>query len=212
MKKVLALLIVILTVSMTTIVLARNNSERNLPEIRETERNAFKTMLKTYFRPNIHGYGIGFSDDKYVIAKWNIVSVKILPKNIIKEVLSNTNATDWSEIKDEIEDAIKTNGTILEKGRIRIGKTDYTLTNITISNSTAYADIRLMPDYNECKQSNTTAEDCENNSTKIGYLSLTKKTNVIEDVEENTRVWTGTLNFNSTNYTFVTFAYPRSIE
>jgi len=205
MKKSLAILIVVLTITMaTTLVLARN-----LPAITAVNKVSYKSMLQSYFHPVLHGYGIGFNESNYITAKWHIVNVRILAKNQIREIVSNSNSTDWSQLRAEIQTALQNQGTEIKKGRIRIGNTDYVLTNILVSNETATADIREMPVYATCVQQNISAEDCESNATKVGDFSLTKKTEAFEDNRTDPRVWAGILNFKNVQYTFVTFAYPR---
>lgn len=205
MKKTLVLLIIISIIALsTTMVLARK-----LPAIENVQKNAFKTMLQNYFHPVLHGYGIGFTNETYITAKWHMVNVKILAKNRIREIIGNTSATEWSQVRAEIENALQNEGTEIKKGRIRIGNMNYLLTNILVSNDTASADIREMPVYSNCAQQNVSAEDCELNTTLVGSLSLTKKTKAIEDTQTDPKVWAGILNFKDVTYTFVTFAYPR---
>jgi len=205
MKKSLAILIVVLTITMaTTLVLARN-----LPAITAVNKVSYKSMLQSYFHPVLHGYGIGFNESNYITAKWHIVNVRILAKNQIREIVSNSNSTDWSQLRAEIQTALQNQGTEIKKGRIRIGNTDYVLTNILVSNETATADIREMPVYATCVQQNISAEDCESNATKVGDFSLTKKIEAFEDNRTDPRVWAGIMNFKGVQYTFVTFAYPR---
>jgi len=209
MKEILALSIIALVVIITaSAVLAVNiRSAIKLPAVTAANKIEYKSMLKNYLSPVFDGYGIGINGDNYITAKWYITHVRTLPMDKIREIISNTNSTTWSELKDDIQKIIQTEGNTTTKGRIKIGNTTYLLTNIQISNTTASADIRNMPNYNTCKQSNTSAEDCESNSQKIGDLSIAKKTNV--NTDENTRVWAGTLNFNSIAYSFVAFAYPK---
>jgi hypothetical protein len=203
MKKVLILVAVFL-ICISTIVVAKR-----LPTIATNQRTEFKTMLKNYFHPVLHGYGIGFTSDTYITAKWHIVNVKILARNRIREIISGTNTSEWSQVRDEIQNALQNEGTEIKKGRIRIGNTTYLLTNIQVSDETASADIREMPDYEDCKQQNISAEECETNAEKVGDMSLTKKTKAFEEIQGDPRVWAGTLNFKEVEYTFVTFAYPR---
>ncbi len=201
----LALVLIVLMVSVSAYIVYA----RKLPSITGNQRTAFKTMLKNYFHPVLHGYGIGFTADTYVTAKWHITNVRILATNRIKNIISGSNTTDWSQVRAEIQNALQDEGTLIKKGRIRIGKTNYLLTNIEVSNSTASADIKTIPNYTACKKVNTSAEDCENNSEKVGDITVTKKTNAIEEATADPRVWGGILNFNNIEYTFVTFAYPR---
>jgi len=203
MKKVLILVALVL-ICISTIAVAKR-----LPAIATNQRTEFKTMLKNYFHPVLHGYGIGFTSDTYITAKWHIINVKILARNRIREIISGTNTSDWSQLREEIQNALQNEGTEIKKGRIRIGNTTYLLTDIQVSNDTASADIREMPDYEDCKQQNISAEECETNAENVGDLSLTKKTKAIEEIQGDPRVWAGTLNFKEVEYTFVTFAYPR---
>jgi hypothetical protein len=201
--KTLALLVIVLAVSITASVAFA----KNLPAITSSNKIAYKSMLQTYFKPVFDGYGIGLSGDTYVTARWYITSVRTLNVSGIKQIVSSTNATDWSQLRQEIQNALKNSGIVTQKGRIMIGNTTYVLTNIQISNTTASADIRELPNYTTCKEQNTSAEDCENNAAQVGSLSLSKKTNALQDTKE--KVWAGTLIFKSVTYTFVTFAYPR---
>jgi len=201
--KTLALLVIVLAVSITASVAFA----KNLPSITSSNKIAYKSMLQTYFKPVFDGYGIGLSGDTYVTARWYITSVRTLNVSGIKQIVSSTNATDWSQLRQEIQNALKNSGIVTQKGRIMIGNTTYVLTNIQISNTTASADIRELPNYTTCKEQNTSAEDCENNAAQVGSLSLSKKTNALQDTKE--KVWAGTLIFKSVTYTFVTFAYPR---
>ena len=209
MKTILAILVI--AIALTAIsVYAPQGEGKNLQAMTVANKLEYKTMLKNYFHPVMHGYGIGFTSDTYITAKWHITDVRILAKNRIREIISGVNnTTDWSQIKQEIQDALQSEGNEIKKGRIMIGKTNYVLTNILISNNTATADIRELPDYSACKQANTTAEDCENNTALVGSLSLTKKTKAIEDAQGDPKVWAGTLTFRNVTYTFVTFAYPK---
>jgi hypothetical protein len=222
MRKILGLFIAVLVISVTASMVfareaevgddrgnvAKNNDSAKGLAMKLQDREIIKSALKTQFSPVIHGYGIGFTDGSYITAKWQFVNVKTLSMDSIKDIVSKSNSTSWSDLKEELKTKLRASETVVSKGRLRIGRTDYILTNIQISNSTASADIRKMPDYDSCKQSNTSAEICESNSEKFGEMSLTKQTQAIED-ESNAKVWAGTLSLNSTSYTFVTFAYPR---
>jgi len=209
MKKILVLAIIALVVIITaSTVFAINMHAMKLPAITSANKLEYKTMLKSYLNPVFDGYGIGINGDNYITAKWHISHLKTLSFGEIKNIINNTNSTNWSELKEEIQNAIQSEGNTTTKGRIKIGNTTYLLTNIQITNTTASADIRNMPDYNACKQSNTSAENCESSTTKVGDLSLAKKTNAI-NTDDKSRVWAGTLNFNSIAYTFLAFAFPR---
>jgi hypothetical protein len=183
-----------------------------LPRPAQANKEAFKTMLKNYLSPVIHGYGIGFTGDTYVIAKWHITGIKILNRTEITDIIKQAkaeNVTDWSIVKEMIRTQLESGGTTVKKGRIKIDGKMYLLTNITTSDTTASADIGEMPDWEDCKQRNVSAEDCEKNATNIGNILLTKKTRVNQEIANEPRVWAGTLSFNETAYTFVTFVYPR---
>ncbi len=204
MKKlvVIALVAMVLT---ATIVFA-------LPKPLQNNKDAFKTMLKDYLSPVLHGYGIGFTQDNYITAKWHITNIKILNKTEIKDVIQKAkseNVADWNTMLVRIKSELDTNGMIAKKGRIRMEGKDYLLTTIQVSDANATAEIREMPDWNACKQQNVSAEDCEENATNIGNISLTKKTRANQEISGEPRVWAGTLNFNNTAYTFVTLVYPR---
>lgn len=209
MKKILILTIVLVVGIASSLVFAINFSRgaRGLPAIAAAEKLAFKNMLTNYIHPVSYGNGIGFSGDNYLIAKWYIASVRTLSVDQIKSAILNSNATDWSGIKKDVENALNTEGTMVSKGRISIGKTSYVFTSIVTSNTSLSANINVLPNYTACNQQNISAEICESNSQKIGDISLAKKTPIESNNEQN--VWAGTLDFNSTAYTFVTFAYPR---
>jgi hypothetical protein len=202
MKKILGLLIVVLVVSMTTAVYAK----RMMPSMTDDNRVAYKNMLKNYLHPVMSGYGIGLLGDNYLTAKWSVVEVRTLSTSQIKDIVNRSNATSWSELKDEVQNALR-NASTVKKARIEIGSTNYVLTNIQVSNTTLSAEIRSLPNYEACKSQNITDTDCENNAQLMGSLSVAKK-NAVLDSKTNTKVWAGTLNFNSTAYTFVSFANP----
>ena len=204
MKKlvVIALAAIVLT---TTIAFA-------LPKPLQSNKDAFKTMLKDYLNPVLHGYGIGFNQDNYITAKWYITNIKILNRTEIKNVMQRAkseNVTDWNTMLIRIKSELDTNGMIAKKGRIRIDGKDYLLTRIQVYESNATADIREIPDWNACKQQNVSEDDCEIGSTKVGDLSLTKRTKSNQEISNEPKAWAGTLNFNNTAYTFVTLVYPR---
>ncbi len=204
--KALKLLVIILAVSTITVT-ASAVLAKNLPAMTASSKLSYRSMLQNYFHPVLNGYGIGISGDTYVTARWHITSVRTLNMSDIKQIVSGTNATDWSHLREEIQNALKNSGIVTQKGRIVIGNTTYVLTDIQVSNTTASADIRDLPNYATCKQQNTSAEDCENNASKVGSLSLSKKTNALQDTKD--KVWAGTLVFREVTYTFVTFAYPK---
>jgi len=203
MKKILGLVVVLISVA-ASVVFARN-----LPAITIANKLEYKNMIRNYLSPVNHGYGIGFNNDNYVTAKWYITNVRTLNMSEIKEIVKNSNATDWSQLRSQIQSVLQAQGIEVIKGRISIGKIIYILTDINVTNSTVAANIREMPIYSNCKDQNITAEQCENMTTQVGSLLLTKKTSAIETEANEPKVWAGTLNFNSTTYTFVTFTYPR---
>ena len=182
-----------------------------LPRINQTNKDAFKAMLKNYLSPVIHGYGIGYTGDTYIIAKWHITDVRTLSRNEIKNIINEANqegVTDWNTVRERIKERLNS-GITVKKGRIRIDGTSYLLTNITVSNTSATADIREIPNWEDCKNQNITIEDCENNANKVGYIDVTKKTRANQEIANEPKVWAGTLNFKETDYNFVTFVYPR---
>ncbi|MEM5872355.1 MAG: hypothetical protein QXD55_00620 [Candidatus Aenigmatarchaeota archaeon] len=182
-----------------------------LPRINQSNKDAFKAMLKNYLSPVIHGYGIGYTADTYIIAKWHITNVKTLSRNEIRNIIQQANSeniTDWGIIRERIRERLN-EGITVRKGRIRIEGTNYLLTNITVSDTHATADIREIPNWEDCKNQNITMEECENNANKVGYIDITKKTRASQEIANEPRVWAGTLNFKGIDYTFVTFVYPR---
>jgi hypothetical protein len=212
MKKVLALVTVLLVVAVTASVVFAGpmaTGARKLEAISNANKAAFKTMLQSYMLPVNHGYGIALSGDSYLTAKWNIVNTKVLSVDQIKSAVSQSNATTWLGLKDDVKDAIKDHGAVVGKGRITIGKTAYVLTNLSVTNSSVTSSIRTVPNYSDCKQQNVSAESCELNSALVGNLSLTRKSAAVDDNGNEEKVWAGALNFNGTAYTFVTFVYPR---
>jgi hypothetical protein len=207
MKKIIGLSIIVLIISFTAAVYARN-----LPTITNANKLEYKNMLKDYLNPVLHGYGIGFNQDNYITAKWYITNIKLLNRTEIKDVIQKAkseNVTDWNTMLVRIKSELDTNGMIAKKGRIRIDGKDYLLTNIQVSDANATSDIREIPDWNACKQHNVSEDNCETNSTKVGDMSLTKRTKPNQEISDEPKVWAGTLNFNNTAYTFVTLVYPR---
>lgn len=198
--------VIVMTLSITVV-------SAKLGMIRQTERDMFKNMVKNYLSPAINGWGIGLNtaSDTYSAVKFHVVSVKILPRVDIADILKQAkseNVSDWSVVKDRLNAALNANGTVMSKGRIQVNKEKYILTNIVKTETTVSADIRNMPNYETCKTQNVSAENCETNSTKVGDFSLARKTAEFEQGKD--RVWAGTLNFNSTAYTFVALVNPRS--
>lgn len=180
---------------------------KGLPSFGDVEKSMFKDLAKQSISPTITGWGLGLNTagDSYLVAKFHLVSQKILPRQEILQILKDAKASNstvtWAEVRDRVKAAIDANSTVVLKGRIQVNKGIYILTGITRTNTTFTADIRAKSDYTACAASNVSAEDCESNSTKIGDISLTKKTSEINP--ERHRVWAGTLDFNSTAYTFV---------
>lgn len=215
MKKIL-ILVVILVVSMAaSLVFALNipniRGMRGLPAITVTDKLDYKNMLKNYLMPINNGYGIGFNGDNYITARWYITSVKTLNMTLIKEIVSNSNATSWSQLRQQIQNALQTEGQTTTEGRISIGKTIYILTDINVSNTTATSNIRQLPDYSNCTSQNISAEQCESAAALVGDFTLSKKTSAL-NTTTNEQVWAGTLDFNSVSYTFVTFSYPGALR
>ena len=208
MKKIVILsIITLLAIFSISVVVARR-----LPVIGIAERNMFKNLVQTYFHPEINGWGIGLNTEKdsYLIAKFYAVSVKTLPRYQISQIIreaNERNATSWTEVRDKIKAALDANNTSVIKGRIQINKEQYILTGTVKTDDTFTGDIRTKPDYSNCAATNISAEDCELQSTKIGDLSLTRKTAEFETGKD--RVWAGTMNFNNTAYTFVAVVNPR---
>ncbi|MEM7825775.1 MAG: hypothetical protein QW412_02875 [Candidatus Aenigmatarchaeota archaeon] len=177
-----------------------------LGPIRETERLAFTNMLRNYFNPVIHGVGVGFDceGDSYITAKFHVVNVKVLPFNqvvtIIREETQKPQLVDWYQVRERVRAAIEENGTIISKGRIYINGTMYTLTNILKTNTTFSADVN-------CKQQNISVEECEEQATKVGSISLTKGEPT--GLPGTPYLWKGSLEFKDKTYKFAAFAYPR---
>jgi len=212
MKRTTVLLGIIL---MTAILSSSAVLARQLPTIGNVEKTTFKNLVQSYFHPSITGWGIGLNtaNDNYLVAKFHAVSVKTISRSdvlqIIKEAKSG-NATSWLEVRDRIKTVIDNNGTTLVKGRIQINKEQYILTGIVKTETTFTGDIRITPNYSTCVATNVSAENCELQSTKVGYLSITKKSAELEQGKD--RVWAGIMNFNNTAYTFVALVNPRTGE
>ena len=208
MKKTVLISIIAITVILSaTVVLARE-----LPTIGNTEKNMFKNMVQAYFHPSISGWGIGLNteQDTYLVARFHAVTVKTLSRNQIWQILVDAkggNVTDWSEVRDRIRIALDANGTTISKGMIQINKENYILTDIVKTETTFNCTIKTKPDYSACVSANISTEDCESQSTNIGDLSLTRKSAELEQSKD--RVWAGTMNFNTTEYTFVALVNPR---
>jgi hypothetical protein len=208
MKKTVLLTMIAITVILSaTVVLARQ-----LPSITNVDKIMFKNLVQGYFHPSITGWGIGLNtqQDSYLVAKFHAVTVTTLSRNQVLQILKDAksgNATDWSDVRDRIRDALDANGTTIAKGMIQINKESYILTGMVKTETTFNGTIRAKPDYSACVSANISTEDCESQSTKIGDLSLTRKTAELDQSKD--RVWAGTMNFNSTAYTFVALVNPR---
>ncbi|MEM5794043.1 MAG: hypothetical protein QXS48_02690 [Candidatus Aenigmatarchaeota archaeon] len=209
--KTLALVLLFLAILSVTTSLAI----ARLGPIGETERLAFTNMVRNYLSPVIHGWGIGFDceRDSYITAKFHVLNVKILPFNqvlsIIREERNKSQVVDWSAVRERIRAAIDANGTVISKGRISINGTTYALTNIVKTDTSFSADIKEVPNYQNCKQQNISAEQCELQSTKVGSISLTKGEPT--GLPGNHYLWKGTLEFKGVTYKFGAFAYPRAV-
>lgn len=206
---------ILVLVTVVVIALSVTVAYGKLPTLRQLDKDMFKNMIKNYLSPSINGWGIGLNtnSDSYLVAKFHAVSVKILPRVDIANVLKQAkaeNVTDWSVVRDRLKATLDANGTTITKGRIQINREKYILTGIVKTDNTFSADIRNTPNYETCKVQNISAEDCETNSTKVGDVSVTRKTAEFEPGKD--RVWAGTLNFNSTAYTFVALVNPRSMK
>jgi hypothetical protein len=180
--------------------------------ISNAEKTELKTTLRNYFSTVIHGYGIGFTDENYIIAKWHVTNVRTLNRasiNAIVRQAKSGNETDWEVLRERVRLALDSAYTTVRKGRIRIEGRSYVLTNIFVSNESMTADIREIPDYEACKELETNAEVCEESSDKVGEITITKRTKPQQEIPGEPKVWAGILSFNDVRYTFVTFAYPR---
>lgn len=180
--------------------------------ITNVQKNEFKRALKTYFSPVLHGYGIGFTEETYITAKWHVTQVRILNRAEINAIIREAkqgNKTDWDAVMENVRNRLSSAYTTARKGRIKIEGRNYALTNITVSDESLTADIREIPDYTACKQANLSSEDCEINSDKVGEVSITKRSKPSQEIPGEPRVWAGIMTFNDVVYTFVTFAYPR---
>ncbi len=210
MKKIVLIPIVLVILASIAAV-----SSARLERITETERLAFTNMIRNYFSPVIHGAGIGFdcTENKYITAKFHVLSVKILPFDqvisIIREEREKSQIVDWSAVRERIRAAIDANGTIISKGRISVNGTMYVLTNIQKTDTSFSADIKEMPDYSNCKQQNISAEQCEAQSEQVGSISLAK--GEATGLPQTPYLWTGSLEFKEKTYNFAAFAYPRAI-
>lgn len=208
MKKAVLLSIIALTVIISVSIVAA----RQLPAIGNVEKTMFKNLVRGYLHPAITGWGIGLNteEDSYLIAKFHAVTVKVLPRSRITQIIREAkqgNATTWTEVRNRLRNALDDEGTTLVKGRIHINKEHYILTGIVRTNTTFSGDIRTIPNYSECVAANISAEDCEIQSTKVGELSLTRKDAEFEPSKD--RVWAGTMELNETTYTFVALVNPR---
>jgi hypothetical protein len=178
-----------------------------LKAIGEVEKAMFSNMVKNYLHPTLDAWGVALNtnQDSYLLSKIHVTRVQNLPKGQIVKILrdskENANTTTWAQVRDDVKAAIDSNSTTETRGRISINRDTYVLTGIDATNATFSADIRSVPDFNACAKANLTAVECELASTKVGSLSLTRKTSEVNS--ERQRVWAGTMDFNSTGYTFV---------
>lgn len=175
------------------------------------QKNQFKETLRNYFNPVLHGYGIGFTGQNYITARWQLTHVRMLSTSQVRTMIQESNQgneTDWNAVRERVRNALASASTV-RKGRIRIEGTDYVLTNMVVSDNSLTADINEIPDYAACRDENVTSDDCENDSAKVGDVSITKMTKANQEIAGEPNVWAGTLNYNNVAYTFVTFAYPR---
>ena len=186
-------------------------AQMTLPRITTQEKERFKEMLRNYFIPVIHGWGIGYdcANDEYITAKFFIVSVKILPRDQIVSILrqARNEGLGWSQIRERMRNAIEENGTIISKGRISINGTRYLLTNIQKTESSASADIRTIPNFTACKEEGVSISDCELRGEKVGSITINKRAQT--ELPGEPKVWAGTLSFKGIDYKFVALAYPR---
>jgi hypothetical protein len=181
-------------------------------QITAVQKNAIKTTLKSYFTPVKHGYGIGFTEDTYITAKWYVTQVRVLNRANVNTMIREAkqgNVTDWDAVRERVRTELASAYTTARKGRIRIEGINYLLTNIVVSDESITADIREIPDYSVCKEANTTAEACEDSSDKVGEITISKRTKPEQEIAGEPSVWAGTMTYNNVEYTFVTFAYPR---
>lgn len=206
MKKTILLVLATMLFSATIV------SAMHLPSIGNTEKNMFKNLVQGYIHPYASAWGIALNTEKdsYLVAKIYAATVRTLPRNQIQQIIKDAregNETSWSGVIDKIKAAINANSTNVTKGRIQINNGTYILTNVSKTETTFTADIRMKPNYSACASTNVSAEDCENNSTKLGDMSLTRKN--AESTPEKHRVWAGTMDFQDVAYTFVALVNPR---
>ena len=208
MKRTIALSIVLLAIIFSTSAVVA----RELPTAGTVEKNMFKNMVQGYLHPSINGWGIGLNtvQDSYLISKFVVVTVRQLPTSQIVQIIKESKTSEtasWTEVKDRIKTALDSINTTKIVGRIKINKNNYILTGVIRSDTTFSGDIRTKPDYSACASVNITNENCELQSTKVGDLSLTRKSAELETGKD--RVWAGTMNFNNTAYTFVAIVNPQ---
>jgi hypothetical protein len=182
-------------------------------QISNVQKTALKATLRNYFSTVIHGYGIGFTEENYIIAKWYVTNVRTLNRANINAIIRQAkqgNETDWDAVRERVREALVSVYTTIKKGRISIEGGNYILTSIFVTNESMTADIREIPDYESCQELvEFDAEMCEENSDKVGEIAISKRTKPQQEIAGEPRVWAGTLTFNDVRYTFVTFAYPR---
>jgi hypothetical protein len=211
-RNLLLAMIVISMILSVSIVTANITTAHNLPALGVVEKSMFKDLVQSYLHPSITGWGIGLNtqQDTYLVSKFNAVTVKTLPRDQIIRILKDAkagNVTNWSGVKDAIKAAIDANSTTMVTGRIQINKEQYILTGIVKTETTFNGTIRAKPNYTTCVTANISTENCENQSPILGSLSLTRKSAEFESGKD--RVWAGTMDFNSTAYTFVALVNPR---
>ena len=222
MKKLIVLTIFVLIASSAIVLAAQEQigvtatatavkAEAVSARITAQQKNQFKETLRNYFNPVIHGYGIGFTEENYITARWQITQIRMLSTSQVRTAIQASvqgNETDWDAVRERVRNALVSASTE-RKGRVRIEGIDYVLTNMIVSNESLTADIREIPDYAACRAANITADDCESNSTKVGDVSISKRTKPNQEIPGEPNVWAGTMNYDDVAYTFVTFAYPR---
>ena len=222
MRKLIVLTILILLIGSVTVFAAQEQVKvsANATAVKQVavsaritaqQKNQFKETVRSYFNTVIHGYGIAFTDENYITARWQITQIRTLSTSQVRSMIqasTQNNETDWNNVRERVRTALSDASTA-RKGRIRIEGRDYVLTNMVVSNQSLTADIKEIPDYVACRETNMTSDDCEANSAKVGDISMTKRTKPNQEIVGEPNVWAGTMNFNSVAYTFVTFAYPR---
>ncbi len=203
MEKTKWIFLAVVALSLTTIAASAELTVTN------TTRDEFKTLVHAYFHPVVNGWGIAWDTaDNYKVAKFTAVSVKTLPRDQVLGILQQARAdgvNDWTVVRQRIAAAIEANGTTITVGRIKIDDTHYLLGNIVKSDTSVSADIKTMPNFENCKTQNITLQMCEANAPKVGDISVTKKK---DGSEGDPAVWAGTMDLNGVAYTFVALSRP----